>query len=132
MRNPRMPLTRDVDRVALTGSRLPTSQTGSIAAIRLMLISGLLTCASAAVAAEPLDASNLTLTAAVDLAVRDNPGLKSLRARQAAMQERPAQARALPNPMFTYSGMDAGDGGDFPDTMEKRYMVQQPFPWFGK
>ena len=48
------------------------------------------------------------------------------------MQERPAQAGALPNPMFTYSGMDRVDGGKFPDTDEKRFMVQQEFPWFGK
>lgn len=75
---------------------------------------------------------DLTLATAVDLAVRENPELRSLRARWEAMRERPAQARALPNPMFGYSGMDMADGGEWPDTGEKRFMVEQEFPWFGK
>src|SRR5450756_1919639 len=70
----------------------------------------------------PVAATNLTLNEVVDLAVRDNPQLQSLRTRWEAMQERPAQAGALPNPMFTYSGMDRVDGGKFPDTDEKRFM----------
>lgn len=74
----------------------------------------------------------LSLTAAVDLALRDNPELKSLRAQREALRERPAQARALPNPMFKYSGMDLADGGTWPDTSEKRFMVEQEFPGFGK
>jgi len=74
----------------------------------------------------------LTLTAAVRFAVRDNAELASLRARQDAMRERPARVRGLPNPVFTYSGMDAVNGGAWPDTGEKRFMVQQEFPWFGK
>jgi outer membrane protein TolC len=49
-----------------------------------------------------------------------------------AMLERPAQAKALPNPMLSYGGMDMANGGDWPDTNEKRVMVQQEFPWFGK
>src|ERR1035437_1717251 len=80
----------------------------------------------------PLAATNLTLNEVVDLAVRDNPQLQSLRTKWEAMQERPAQAGALPNPMFTYSGMDMASGGTWPDTSEKRFMVQQEFPWFGK
>ncbi|HRR32634.1 MAG TPA: TolC family protein [Kiritimatiellia bacterium] len=76
--------------------------------------------------------TNLTLTAAVRLAVRDNPQLASLRAKREAMLERPAQARALPSPMLTVGGMDMADGGRWPDTDEKRVMVQQTFPWFGK
>lgn len=74
----------------------------------------------------------LTLTAAVEIAVSSNPVLTGLRAKTQAMQERPAQAKALPNPMLTYSGMDAAEGGRWPDTGEKRLMVQQEFPWFGK
>ncbi len=73
-----------------------------------------------------------TLTAAVDLALRDNAELKSLRARWEAMQERPVQVRALPSPMLSYSGMDMVRGGSWPYTNEKRFMVQQEFPWFGK
>jgi outer membrane protein TolC len=77
-------------------------------------------------------ATNLTLAAAVDTAVRDNAQLLSLRARWAAERERPVQARALPNPMLTYSGMDTAEGGDWPGGSERRIMVQQAFPWFGK
>jgi outer membrane protein TolC len=98
----------------------------------LGIVAGLLAWVSVTVAAEPLGATNLTLAAAVDLAVRDNAQLKSMRARWDAMRERPAQAGALPNPMFTYGGMDMASGGDWPDTSEKRFMVQQEFPWFGK
>lgn len=78
------------------------------------------------------DSGSLTLDQAVSLALRDNAQLRGLRAKTRAMQERPAQAGALPNPMFTYSGMDLADSGSWPDTGEKRYMLQQEFPWFGK
>ena len=77
-------------------------------------------------------ATNLTLTSAVELAVRDNAELKSLRAKWEAMRERPAQAGALANPMLTYGGMDMASGGAWPDTNEKRLMVEQEFPWLGK
>ena len=97
-----------------------------------LLITGLLAWASITAAAEPPAAPTLTLTTALDLAVRDNAELKSLRARWEAMQERPAQAGALANPMFTYSGMDSASGGTWPNTGEKRFMVQQEFPWIGK
>ncbi|MBU1693299.1 MAG: TolC family protein [Verrucomicrobia bacterium] len=83
-------------------------------------------------AAEPVVGADLTLAEAVELAVRDNPERRSLRARWESMRERPAQARALPNPMFAYSGMDMADRGEWPDTNEKRFMVEQGFPWFGK
>ncbi len=76
--------------------------------------------------------TTVTLVAAVQQAVSDNPQLASLRAKWEAMLERPAQAEALPNPMLTYGGMDMADGGRWPDTGEKRVMVQQEFPWFGK
>ncbi len=80
---------------------------------------------------KPAD-TNLTLTAAVELAVRDNPDLQSLRAKWEAMLERPVQATALPNPMLKYGAMDAAEGGTWQDTNEKRIMVEQQFPWFGK
>ena len=76
--------------------------------------------------------SPLTLDAAVATALRDNAQLKSLRARWEAMLERPAQTGALPNPMLAYSGSDTASGGTWPDTNEKRIMVAQTFPWFGK
>jgi len=86
----------------------------------------------AVVIADPPPPPTLTLVEAVDRARRDNPQLQSLRAQWEAAQERPAQAITLPNPMFKYSGMDQADGGTWPDTSEKRFMVEQEFPGFGK
>ena len=101
--------------------------------IGLLAVAGLLAALTpCAFAGEPTMATNLTLAAALELAVRDNPELASLRAKWEAMQERPVQAATLPNPMFKYSGMDAVDGGRWPSTDEKRFMVEQEFPWFGK
>ena len=97
-----------------------------------MTFCALLTVAGITQAQTPAPDTNFTLDAAMDLAVRDNADLKSLRAKTEAMQERQAQAGALPNPMFTYSGMDPVDGGNWPNTGEKRFMVEQEFPWFGK
>lgn len=92
----------------------------------------LLTALAAQAAPPPAEAQPLPLDEAVALALRDNAELQSLRAKWEAMQEQPAQAGALPNPMFTYSGMDAASGGSWPNTDEKRYMVQQELPWLGK
>jgi cobalt-zinc-cadmium efflux system outer membrane protein len=74
----------------------------------------------------------MTLDQVVDAALRANPQVHSTRARWEAMSERPAQEGALPNPTFQYGGMDDIDGGSWPNTDEKRFMVEQPFPWFGK
>lgn len=78
------------------------------------------------------DLASLRLDEAVTIALRDNAELNALRARADAMQERPMQADVLPNPMMTYGAMDAVSGGSWPDTGEKRLMVQQAFPGFGK
>lgn len=74
----------------------------------------------------------LTLEQAVAAALADNAQLRSMRAKADAMDQRPEQARALPNPMAAYSGMDMASGGSFPGTAEKRFMIEQPYPWFGK
>ena len=87
---------------------------------------------SVATADEKEIVSSLTLEQLVGDAMRENPQLKSARAKWEAMKERPAQERTLPNPMLTYSGMDMIDGGTWPDTQEKRIMLQQEFPRFGK
>jgi len=97
-----------------------------------ILIIGLLAWVSVSTVAEPLISTNLTLALALDLALRDNADLRSLRTKWEAMQERPAQVGALSNPMFTYSAMDMASGGTWPNTGEKRFMVQQEFPWAGK
>ena len=83
--------------------------------------------------AEPKEiASSLTLEETVDAALRENPQLRSMRAKWEAMTERPVQERTLPNPMLQYSAMDMIKDGNWPDTQEKRVMVLQEFPWFGK
>ena len=83
--------------------------------------------------AEPREIiASLTLEQAVTAALAENPQLHAMRAKWEAMRERPAQAQALPNPMFKYSGMDAADSGRWPNTNEKRFMLEQEFPWSGK
>ena len=78
------------------------------------------------------DPAPFRLDEAVAVALRDNAELNALRARAGALQERPVQADALPNPMLTYGAMDTVGGGSWPDTGEKRLMVQQAFPGSGK
>ncbi len=80
----------------------------------------------------PGEAALLTLSEALALTIRDNAELQSLRVKWASMLEQPAQTGALPNPMFSYSGMDTASGGSWPNTDEKRYMIQQELPWLGK
>ena len=93
---------------------------------------GLFMVVTAGLAQEIPAATNLTLAGAVDLAVSENPELRSLRAKWEALLERPAQASALPNPMLKYGSMDSASDGRWPDSDEKRIMVEQSFPWFGK
>ena len=77
-------------------------------------------------------AASLTLDTLVETARHDNAVLRAARAKAAAMNERPAQEKALPNPMFKYGAMDATSRGNLADAGEKRFMVEQPFLWFGK
>jgi outer membrane protein TolC len=74
----------------------------------------------------------LLLDEVVDTALRANAQLRSLYAQYEAMQQRPAQQRTMPNPMLLYGGMDMVKQGTWPNTNEKRFMVSQEFPWFGK
>jgi cobalt-zinc-cadmium efflux system outer membrane protein len=76
-------------------------------------------------------ASSLTLDQVVAEALQNNPQIHAMQARWQAAQERPAQERTLPNPEFTYMGMDSTSGYSFPNTPEKRLELDQPFPWFG-
>jgi len=77
-------------------------------------------------------AAGFTLPQLVDMAMSANPRLRAGRGKWDAARERPAQAGALANPTFTYKGMDGTSIGNFPNTEEKRFEVQQAFPWFGK
>lgn len=76
--------------------------------------------------------SVMSLDQVVKEAREKNPSLRSLYSMWDALKERPAQERALPNPMFSYRGMNkAGDG--FPLGKEEKYFeLEQEFPWFGK
>jgi outer membrane protein TolC len=74
----------------------------------------------------------VSLDSLVAEALKANPEIRSMHARWEASQEGAAQQRALPDPMFRYSGMDNASGGDWPNTNEKRFMLEQEFPWFGK
>lgn len=83
--------------------------------------------------AEPREiVSSLTLEQLVKTALTESAQLHALRAKWEALQQRPVQARTLPNPMFTYRGMDATDNYRFANTEEKQLEVEQPFPGFGK
>ncbi len=119
----------------------PSSRTTLFRPVRLKLGRSLtlpwccLALASVAAASEPAPVpatTNLTLPEVVTIALRDNATLRSQREKWAAMAEQTAQAGTLPNPMLTYGGMDMASGGTWPDTNEKRIMVEQEFPWFGK
>jgi len=82
--------------------------------------------------AEPQEiASSLMLEQIIPTALAENAQLHSMRAKWEAMQERSTQERTPPNPMFKYSGMDMA-GGNWPNTSEKRVMIEQEMPWFGK
>jgi outer membrane protein TolC len=83
--------------------------------------------------AEPKEiVSSLTLEQTVETVLRENAQLRSMRAKWEAMTERPVQEQTLPNPAFKYSSMDTTERGTWPNTNEKRFMLEQEFPWFGK
>ncbi|MFH0879885.1 MAG: TolC family protein [Lentisphaerota bacterium] len=100
--------------------------------IRVFLLLAIVLTGRVIIAEEAVVAEPLTLSPLVSLALSDNANLRAARAKWEAMKNKPAQAGALANPMFTYSGMDMASGGAWPDTNEKRFMLQQEFPWFGK
>ncbi len=83
--------------------------------------------------AQPVEiAGSLTLDRSVTTALAENSRLKAMRAKWEAMQERPVQVRTPQNPMLKYSGMDMIERGNWPNTNEKRIMIEQDVPWFGK
>ena len=84
------------------------------------------------VAKEPNASAPLALMEVVANALAGNPNLLAARSKWEAMQNRPAQAGALADPMFTLRGMDMADGGDFPNANEKQFALEQPLTGFGK
>ena len=85
-----------------------------------------------AIAGAELVENDLSLDQAVREALDHNSRIASLKNTRDAMREKPAQVTGLPNPMFTYRGMDSTSGGAFPNTSEKRFEIEQPLPGFGK
>ena len=74
----------------------------------------------------------LSLEQVVSTVREQNASVRSSKAMWDAFKERPAQARALPNPMFSYRGMNrAGDGVPW-GKEDKNFEIEQEFPWFGK
>lgn len=80
----------------------------------------------------PAGAAALTVDEAVSLALRQNPQLEVAGAQHDAAASRERVAGTLANPMFTYRGMDANNDVRFPASAEKRFEIEQSFPWFGK
>jgi outer membrane protein TolC len=56
--------------------------------------------------AEEWDGNDLTLQAAVDLAVQDNPGLDEILARSEAMAAIPSQVGTLPDPVVSFNALN--------------------------
>lgn len=77
-------------------------------------------------------ASSLTLDQVIAEALQNNPQVRQMQAKWEAALERPAQERALPNPMLAIKGGNAVDNFSFPRTQETRVEIEQTFPWFGK
>lgn len=102
------------------------------ASLALLMLSPAAFAGDTSVAKEAKASPPLTLMAVVADALAGNPNLLATRAKWEAMKNRPAQAGAPANPMFTVRGMDMADGGDFPDANEKQYAIEQPLTGFGK
>jgi outer membrane protein, heavy metal efflux system len=77
----------------------------------------------------------LTESAAVEIAIRDNPNLAGMQARYAALAEIPSQAGTLPDPVISVNAMnfptDTFDRGQEPMT-QLQLGVSQVFPFPGK
>jgi outer membrane protein, heavy metal efflux system len=81
------------------------------------------------------DVSPLTLQAAVDMAVRDNPSLAQIQSRSESMAAIPAQKGSLPDPMLSFNAMniptDTFDLSQEPMT-QMQFGVMQAIPFPGK
>ena len=77
------------------------------------------------------DGSTLDLAGLIRMAARQNPRLAAARSRWLAARERPTQARALPDPMLTYTEMlepiQTRVG-----PLERSLQLTQPIPFPGK
>ena len=89
-------------------------------------------CGAGVVSAETPPPSPLRLAEVVQLALANNPGFAAARFEAEAARAKADKVGALPNPMLSFGVMDRAEGGDWPDSEEKRLMLEQKFPWFGK
>jgi len=87
------------------------------------------------VAEEPLDVKRFTLERAIDIALRDNPGLAEMQARAEAMAAIPSQAGTLPDPMVSFNAMslptDSFSISQEPMT-QIQFGISQAIPFPGK
>jgi len=70
------------------------------------IASSLLLATNSIQASEQLNSPQLTVSAAVNVAIRDNPNLAAMQARYQALAEIPSQAGTLPDPMINFNGMN--------------------------
>ncbi|MFT5137534.1 MAG: cobalt-zinc-cadmium efflux system outer membrane protein [Arenicella sp.] len=100
---------------------------------KLALLIGLVASATPIWAEESLSERQLTLEAAITIAIRDNPSLAQINARYDALQQVPSQVSTLPDPTINLNAMN------FPtDTFDRRqeamtqmqlgFSQQIPFP----
>jgi outer membrane protein, heavy metal efflux system len=88
-----------------------------------------------ALASESMEENELTVEAAVEIAVRDNPNLAQLQERYKALTEIPSQVGALPDPVINFNTLNF-PVPDFNRRQEAMTQVQlgfvQAFPFPGK
>ena len=89
-------------------------------------------CGAGVASAETPPPPPLRLDEVVQRALAKNPELAAARFEAAAAHAKADKDGALPNPMLSFGVMDRAEGGDWPDTEEKRVMLEQRFPAFGK
>lgn len=84
---------------------------------------------------DPVDGDLLTLERAINIALRDNPGLAEMRARADAMAAIPSQVGTLPDPMVSFNAMslptDSFSISQEPMT-QLQFGISQMIPYPGK
>jgi outer membrane protein TolC len=98
----------------------------------LVLFALAVSCGAGVASAETPLPAPLRLAEVVQRALANNPGFAAARFEAEAARAKADKVGALPNPMLSFGVMDRAEGGDWPDTEEKRLMLEQKFPWFGK
>lgn len=74
----------------------------------------------------------LPLDGVLTYALEHNPTISAARARERAAHERPAQASALDDPMFTYEGFNIPENFDLTRTDSNIFKLSQKLPFPGK